>query len=38
MAATVGEDLSRWIVALLKSFCEKHGLKKSGKKEDLVLR
>ena len=29
---------SCWTVALLKIFCEQHGLKKSGKKEDLVTR
>ena len=31
-------DLSRWTLACLKSFCEQHGLKKSGKKADVLER
>ena len=31
-------DPSKWNVSLLKSFCGSHGLKKSGKKEDLLTR
>ena len=37
MAAIVLSDPSKWTVAVLKTFCGEHGLKKSGKKEDKVI-
>ncbi len=32
------EDLSTWTLSLLQQFCVRHGLKKSGKKEDVLTR
>ncbi len=32
------DDLSTWTLSLLKQFCDRHGLKKSGKKEDVLTR
>ena len=37
--STVGvKDPSLWTKAILKSFCEQHGLTKTGKKQDLLTR
>ena len=32
------KDPSLWTLALLKVYCEQHGLKKSAKKQDLLTR
>ena len=32
------DDLSKWTLSLLRDFCQRHGLKKSGKKEDVLTR
>ena len=36
--AAGSKDPSVWTVALLRTFCEQHGLKRSGKKQDLLTR